>query len=94
MYVYCVYPAILKCPKQLANFTEITRNKHGSNHFQGCSLSRLHFSLEQYWCGTLRVLYLNDNHLEEINESVLKLGKQFEYTDFCTEIVYLINIIC
>ncbi|XP_052100513.1 leucine-rich repeat serine/threonine-protein kinase 1-like isoform X2 [Mytilus californianus] len=37
-------------------------------------LDRCPVSLEQYWCGTLRTLRLNNNKLEEINESVVKLG--------------------
>lgn len=37
-------------------------------------LDRCPINLEQFWCGTLRTLRLNNNHLEEINESVVKLG--------------------
>ena len=31
MYVYCVYPAISKSPKQLPNYAENNRNKGRSN---------------------------------------------------------------
>ena len=35
-YVYCVYLAMSKCPKQLPNYTKMSINKHRSNHFKGC----------------------------------------------------------
>lgn len=38
-------------------------------------LDRCPVSLEQYWCGTMRTLYINNNQLEEINESIVKLGR-------------------
>jgi hypothetical protein len=40
MYIYCVYSAMLKNPKQLANFTEKRRKKSICNHFLVCPLLR------------------------------------------------------
>ena len=33
MYVYCIYPAMPKTPKQLSLFSKKSRNKRRSNHF-------------------------------------------------------------
>ncbi|KAJ8304248.1 hypothetical protein KUTeg_017831 [Tegillarca granosa] len=43
-------------------------------------LERFPVSAEQFWCGTLRCLKLNNNYLEEINESIVKLCT---LTDLC-----------
>jgi hypothetical protein len=66
MYVYCVYPAMSKSPKQTAKLSEKNRNKRRSNRFQGCPLrSRClycyHISLSVYMNRvTKKLFHFND----------------------------------
>jgi len=41
VHIYCVDTAMAESPKQLPIFTEMSRNKCHSNHFQGPPLSSL-----------------------------------------------------